>query len=514
MSPTTEKAARKNPTAELKAELKRQAKRSGADVRAKPAKAPRGKAEKVPPADAKAEIVEHAWDAEAGETSPKEKVKRFKAGAIAIVEERPDGEPLGPQIDEAAKAVGKRIREIKAAKAAAPSGPMTEAEARACVDAICKAVDDVRARLLELHERQGWKALGYDSFAACVSAEFGQSKARLYQQLQAARIELSITADPGAVGSIPERVLRPLKQLDTPEEQRAAYEAAKSTAVDSGAPAPTGPMVEAEVAKIAEAKGKQIDACLRASLTRREGAAGRWAARSDSGLSDAELAAAIADEWGQSFEATTPAPGYAVAGGKSPRFWLGTGEGAATLNGPDLLDRVRELMGVFLPAPAKAGQCLVNGVLQADTPEVARKRAKGLIPADVVPEIVVPEAEAATAPKAVEGVVVEPDDDEWLATLPARAKVSETRRAKFDKQALCYRRIHPAIKTLRASTSVALKAAGDGPVTWQVRRLLRLEHPKDWHPCPPVDKGGCDGTGEVPMLGECPKCKGDGFLIF
>ena len=84
---------------------------------------------------------------------------------------------------------------------------MTEEEARTCVEQINQNLANVRALLLELHEREGWRALGYDSWSQCVQAEFGdRHRSYLYRQLDAARIEAG--SDRIGVGDLPESHLR------------------------------------------------------------------------------------------------------------------------------------------------------------------------------------------------------------------------------------------------------------------------------------------------------------------
>jgi hypothetical protein len=102
---------------------------------------------------------------------------------------------------------------------------MSEAEARACVAAIRSHLDGARALLLGLYRREGWRALGYASWRECATAEFGQSQAYLYRQLRAAEIERELSPM-GELGAIPERQLRPLAALDTPELRREAWERA------------------------------------------------------------------------------------------------------------------------------------------------------------------------------------------------------------------------------------------------------------------------------------------------
>lgn len=79
-----------------------------------------------------------------------------------------------------------------------------------------------RQKLYQLKELSGWVALGYKSWRECVTKEFHAKQAQCYRQLKAAEIEMNITPD-SDVGSIPERVLRPLSRM-TPEQQKIAYD--------------------------------------------------------------------------------------------------------------------------------------------------------------------------------------------------------------------------------------------------------------------------------------------------
>ena len=100
-----------------------------------------------------------------------------------------------------------------------PSGPsplLSEEEARACVERIRGHLEGARRELLRLYDSQGWRALGYPSWWVCVVAEFGQSQAYLYRQLEAGRIEARISPI-GEIGVIPESHLRPLVAL--PEDR-------------------------------------------------------------------------------------------------------------------------------------------------------------------------------------------------------------------------------------------------------------------------------------------------------
>jgi hypothetical protein len=61
-------------------------------------------------------------------------------------------------------------------------------------------VAHARTYLLELHEREGWRALGYASWRVGVQAELGQGRSRVYQLLDAALPERVLLDDPKADG--------------------------------------------------------------------------------------------------------------------------------------------------------------------------------------------------------------------------------------------------------------------------------------------------------------------------
>ena len=129
---------------------------------------------------------------------------------------------------------------------------MTKDEAREAANLINRGLDNMRKSLLEFYEREGWKALEYDSWRECVVAEFGKSQGQLYQQLTAAKIERQISSReemepnlPKILPSLPAKPLLELKRL--PEEQRAeAWQEAVSKAPDGK---PTAKQVQDAVIK-------------------------------------------------------------------------------------------------------------------------------------------------------------------------------------------------------------------------------------------------------------------------
>lgn len=108
---------------------------------------------------------------------------------------------------------------------------MNESEAREYLkmmqwdlEAADSALVNFRARALDFAEREGWRALGYAGAIEALQTELGAqySKSYLSRILQAGEIERVLELP---IGQLPERTLRPLAQLDTPDQQRAAYQA-------------------------------------------------------------------------------------------------------------------------------------------------------------------------------------------------------------------------------------------------------------------------------------------------
>jgi hypothetical protein len=170
------------------------------------------------------------------------------------------------------------------------------------------------------------------------------------------------------------------------------------------------------------------------------------------------------------------------------------------------------------PDPPKTAR--VNGVEAPDPPDVAKLRANGKIPADVIVEVEEPEPEVIEpidAPELESEGEVHPDDlsdDAWLDTMPQRPRLAGRNLQIFDEQAIAFRRLEKARRSYAHHANHVLKPIRRrGPFTGRVRSFLKIEHPRHWPICPSADKGGCGGTGEVPMLGECPQCRGAGFWI-
>lgn len=86
--------------------------------------------------------------------------------------------------------------------------------------------------LMRAHQGRAWKALGYETWAAYVAAEFDMSRSRSYQVLDQARVILAIEEAVSTNVDIPEAHARELK-ADIPAVVERAKEAVAKLPVDS-----------------------------------------------------------------------------------------------------------------------------------------------------------------------------------------------------------------------------------------------------------------------------------------
>ena len=97
---------------------------------------------------------------------------------------------------------------------------MTLDEARETDRLIKRHINTTRYLLLDMRDRKGWKALGYESFVEYGEKELNLGAARIYQLADAAEISLQLGFSTIVEKSPPEGQLRPLKAV--PEEERKA----------------------------------------------------------------------------------------------------------------------------------------------------------------------------------------------------------------------------------------------------------------------------------------------------
>lgn len=189
--------------------------------------------------------------------------------------------------------------------------PMIYSEAKECVNQINANMTNIRFLVLDLYERKGWAALGYQSWRECVTAEFKQGQRHLYEQLEAAQTEKNICA---VAQNIPERQLRPLTKLrNDPEKQKEAWQRAVETA-------PEGKVTAAHVARVVKGmtEPEEINGVSPATVKR----AGKFAGAVDEvktqnpDLTDTKKIYQLAKEktkgMGSVAKKTIPGPGSAI----------------------------------------------------------------------------------------------------------------------------------------------------------------------------------------------------------
>ncbi len=118
----------------------------------------------------------------------------------------------------------------------APTVPlMSRDEATNCLWAIRTTTGSLRALVYDLYHRQGWRALGYETFRACVQHELSDvSESQVYRQVQAGVIEQQVLPHT-RIGTVPEGILRPLAKVP-PLYRKSVFDRARDKA---NAPLPT-----------------------------------------------------------------------------------------------------------------------------------------------------------------------------------------------------------------------------------------------------------------------------------
>lgn len=82
------------------------------------------------------------------------------------------------------------------------TGPMDKAEAQAITDSIRNAVDCLGALVEQAHDRRAWKVMGYATWQAYVSEEFGFTRQRSYQLLDQGRVAKALSEATGDLSNV------------------------------------------------------------------------------------------------------------------------------------------------------------------------------------------------------------------------------------------------------------------------------------------------------------------------
>jgi len=106
--------------------------------------------------------------------------------------------------------------------------------------------------------------------------------------------------------------------------------------------------------------------------------------------------------------------------------------------------------------------------------------------------------------------LTEADDEEaWLASLPLRPMLQGVPLRRFEEAALTWLAFEAPIKSLAMQIRSYHK---DIKSQWKSRFHVRqlasfvIDEPKHWLLCKE-----CNGTGQIPKIGNCSSCSGDGF---
>lgn len=102
--------------------------------------------------------------------------------------------------------------------------PLTKDEAKRLATKIKRGITTVRDAVAQLHDGQGWEALGYATWEKCCKGEFDWSRSYAHRQLEAARVEQRLLPI-GNTGRLPESHTRELARLPE-DEQAPAYDEA------------------------------------------------------------------------------------------------------------------------------------------------------------------------------------------------------------------------------------------------------------------------------------------------
>jgi len=102
--------------------------------------------------------------------------------------------------------------------------PMTEDEARESIKRVNQGIASIRLELLELHRRQGWKALGYSSLKEFAAGELNFHRDTLYKMIEGAEVEVNLVnagVEPSIMIDTPLRQLRAIAKAPVTKQVEA-----------------------------------------------------------------------------------------------------------------------------------------------------------------------------------------------------------------------------------------------------------------------------------------------------
>ncbi len=113
-----------------------------------------------------------------------------------------------------------------------------------CLMRIKSSVGVAHDEVLKLRDREGWRALGYRSWSACVEAELTMCRSRTYQLFKAIDLNEELSTRVDNFQPLPEKVVRPLSGIPTVEGRA---EVARKVIATAGDRPPTSREMKAAV---------------------------------------------------------------------------------------------------------------------------------------------------------------------------------------------------------------------------------------------------------------------------
>ena len=121
-----------------------------------------------------------------------------------------------------------------------------------------------------------------------------------------------------------------------------------------------------------------------------------------------------------------------------------------------------------------------------------------------------PEPDAEPVPTEPEPpTLVEDEDGTWLASLPLHSQLQGLALRRFEEAALLWQHFEAPFKSLAMQIRYQqkqVKSQFHSRFFVQQRASFVVDEPQHWLLC-----RECSGTGQIPQIGNCSSCTGDGF---
>ena len=195
-----------------------------------------------------------------------------------------------------------------------------------------------------------------------------------------------------------------------------------------------------------------------------------------------------------------------------------------------VVNELVDSLGTFVPISNEGTAREFNEVPKEDRPKVAEaakqvaaekgrdkinsrdvKEAKAKIyKVETKIEELPPEPDAEPVPTEPEPpTLVEDEDGTWLASLPLHSQLQGLALRRFEEAALLWQHFEAPFKSLAMQIRYQqkqVKSQFHSRFFVQQRASFVVDEPQHWLLC-----RECSGTGQIPQIGNCSSCTGDGF---